>query len=648
MEYRLGLVRLIFTPAVCLRALQQHGWEGWQSLLIICLLAVYLVISHLGSRARLRGERIALLLGMLEGAIVACVYSYDSSFNVLLFFLAASMGARFPVSIQFGVITFAWAIGASHDAILLGLTPPVIVDLIMEWGYYFITAFIVGSLAQEERARRRQAFRATVLHQIARATGSCLDLSHILASLRVHTDELYGAGSCSVFLAHGNMLYRDSVPGASGSSEGIPMAAAGAVGKAFREGVTVCLETVGEEPLLMGDREGTRYRAMISPLVGKNRTMGVIAVTCPAQQRLDTQDLQLLETIAAQAAAAIELAGLYREAVVRSQLLELLYELSQALDEVHNVKGVIATSASYALRLVEAHTCLGLLPDLDGDHFYCAGGQGEAFAAHSGLVLRVDQRAVSKALAAGQPLQGSNEELDLELGAPYHCCLVPLVNEHLPVGMLLLLRSPDTPFSEAEMHSLFTLARQAAVSVHSARLYEETQARAVTDGLTALYNHRHFQERLREEMARAARYHLNLALIMLDVDDFKRLNDTEGHPRGDAVLQAVARILRSFARSTDLVARYGGEEFAIIVVEAGREQAVALAERIRSAVKRMSVVEEQPLRERLTVSQGVAAYPENGDTAQALIAAADQALNRAKQMGKDTVVSALPEAHAQA
>ncbi len=160
------------------------------------------------------------------------------------------------------------------------------------------------------------------------------------------------------------------------------------------------------------------------------------------------------------------------------------------------------------------------------------------------------------------------------------------------------------------------------------------------DEKTQLTSFRHFQRRLAEEWLRALRYGTQLSLVMLDLDDFKRLNDSLGHPAGDKALRECATLVIGGSRETDLAARYGGEEFAIILPHTGGEMAVRVAERIRAAVRDNKFLEDEtPVR--LTISAGIATYPSHPgiDSAEALVQAADRALYRAKQAGKDRVVA---------
>lgn len=161
---------------------------------------------------------------------------------------------------------------------------------------------------------------------------------------------------------------------------------------------------------------------------------------------------------------------------------------------------------------------------------------------------------------------------------------------------------------------------------------------SITDGLTGLYNHRYFYDRLKDEMERASRYNRPLSLILLDIDYFKHYNDTHGHMAGDMILREVAKCLISGVRDVDIVARYGGEEFAVIVPEVDCAGATILAERIREIVasKPFPQKETQP-NGNLTISCGVASFAEASDKIETLIKSADDALYRAKETGRNRV-----------
>ncbi len=172
----------------------------------------------------------------------------------------------------------------------------------------------------------------------------------------------------------------------------------------------------------------------------------------------------------------------------------------------------------------------------------------------------------------------------------------------------------------------------AAIIYHTETLHKTIKLSNL-DGLTELFNHRSFHERMEKEIYRAQQYDLNFSLLMMDVDDFKKLNDTYGHLAGDQQLRSIARILKFILRETDFVARYGGEEFAVILPETPLAGAVAAAERIRSSVEKQDFGKNI----HITLSIGVSSYPDHGVKKNDLINKADKALYKAKELGKDRV-----------
>jgi diguanylate cyclase (GGDEF)-like protein len=215
---------------------------------------------------------------------------------------------------------------------------------------------------------------------------------------------------------------------------------------------------------------------------------------------------------------------------------------------------------------------------------------------------------------------------------------VPLKVQEKIVGILYLDDFAPRVFATEQLHMLSVLASFASMSIDNARLHREMCQLASTDGLTGLYNHRIFSQMLKEELSRASRYSLPLALVMFDVDDFKRFNDSYGHPVGDQVLVAVAEILRETLRKCDIPFRYGGEEFIAILPETLAEPAALVAERIRQAIETQSRRHlPDHIGHGVTVSVGVAAFPRDGESGESLLKMVDDLLYRAKKEGKNKV-----------
>ena len=207
---------------------------------------------------------------------------------------------------------------------------------------------------------------------------------------------------------------------------------------------------------------------------------------------------------------------------------------------------------------------------------------------------------------------------------------VPLTVKDKILGTLNISKSLPESFSDRDFELFINLANQAAIAIDNARLYRY----AVTDEMTRLYNHRYFQQRLDEEIQRADRYENHVSLVILDVDHFKKFNDTFGHPEGDRVLKTVARLIEKNVREIDIPARYGGEEFVIICPEKNGEGSLTPAERIRTAIEGYDFRingEHVPI----TVSLGVCCYPDAASSKTDLIQKADAALYYAKENGRN-------------
>ena len=195
---------------------------------------------------------------------------------------------------------------------------------------------------------------------------------------------------------------------------------------------------------------------------------------------------------------------------------------------------------------------------------------------------------------------------------------------------------------------LQTLIGHIQTSLSTALRYDRIRREVVTDPLTNLYNRRFFEQRAQEEIERSIRHHVPMTLLMLDIDHFKRINDTYGHQTGDRVLQSVAQYLRESVRQTDICARYGGEEFILLLPATPGRNAVFLADRLRRGLgDLMHTGLGLPSHESVTVSGGVATCPRDATDVEGLIAAADTALYQAKDAGRNRIVRAeLPDSRA--
>jgi len=202
------------------------------------------------------------------------------------------------------------------------------------------------------------------------------------------------------------------------------------------------------------------------------------------------------------------------------------------------------------------------------------------------------------------------------------------------VGTLSFFWTNEGGFNEADRKILEVLALQASVSLENARMYEKMEKMAVTDGLTRLYNHRYFRDWLEAEIQRTKRIPIKISLILIDIDHFKNVNDTYGHPVGDIVLKKMALILKESIRGSDLAARYGGEEFVLILLDTHAKGAKKFADRVRRLIKGTKI--DYPGGSlSISISMGITTFPENAEHIQPLIDGADKALYYSKENGRN-------------
>jgi diguanylate cyclase (GGDEF)-like protein len=229
---------------------------------------------------------------------------------------------------------------------------------------------------------------------------------------------------------------------------------------------------------------------------------------------------------------------------------------------------------------------------------------------------------------------------------------IPLIANGLTTGILSIQDDdPPHPIPDPEVdaqafarrrHLAATVAEHIALAMANLSLRESLRSQAVRDPLTGLYNRRYMQEFLERELHSARRKHRSLAVLMLDLDHFKRYNDNFGHSAGDKALAAVGEALMRSVRAEDVACRYGGEEFTLVLPECSLQQATLRAEQIRTRLKEYHPLNDGQPVDTLTVSIGVAAFDETTDRVDLLLNFADEALYEAKRAGRDRVVAARP------
>ncbi len=325
----------------------------------------------------------------------------------------------------------------------------------------------------------------------------------------------------------------------------------------------------------------------------------------------------------------------------RDELQAGLARLGDTLSSTHDLDRILHVVLESAMASTRAGGGMVLLLTPSRDEL--------VLAVSAGLDVPVDLRlAVGEGVSgqvalSGDPVRGrvgdGPGELRPAAGEPGNHSLiaVPLKSSGTVIGVLDLYDSSlPEGFDDNDLATIRTFASQATVAVDNVLLHEEAQRLSITDGLTGLWNYRYFTMTVTKEIERAARFGRPLALLMLDLDHFKAVNDSFGHQRGDAVLVELAARIRGEVRDVDTVARYGGEEIVVVLPETDKAGAAQLTERICEAIRRKPFGEPGQPPVHVTVSGGVSVFPTHGLVASALLARADEALYVAKRSGRDT------------
>jgi two-component system cell cycle response regulator len=346
----------------------------------------------------------------------------------------------------------------------------------------------------------------------------------------------------------------------------------------------------------------------------------------------------------------------------RDQLRGQLGVLGDTLSSTHDLHRILQVILQTAMAATGAQSGVVLLVDPVSGALVGHVGEGLNEVDVGELRVSPGQGLLGYVAASGEPLRGRVDRDGPPLcGAEPRCLTYVAVPFAAPgAGPTTGLESPaDGPpsargvlalynrhgfdeFDDADLVTLRTFAGQAAVALDNVRVHEEAQRLSLTDPLTGLSNYRYLRESLRREVERASRFGRTLAVLALDLDRFKEINDTYGHAAGDAVLAEFARRLRVEIREVDFAFRQGGEEFVVLLPETDAAGGAVVAERLGAAVRRSPVLvvssghDGPPRRVPVTVSIGVGVYPDHGATGAAVLESADDALYVAKAAGRDT------------
>ncbi len=323
--------------------------------------------------------------------------------------------------------------------------------------------------------------------------------------------------------------------------------------------------------------------------------------------------------------------------------IEMIYENTRILASLLEPEGVVKEIMRILDRTLQFEQFAIIFRNDRGEYYYRARSIDSRVNFHL-KAIQAGKDGLVRKVADMEELVRVKNVADREDYEPLHLdtsavILAPMSSHGHTHGLLLAESKKKDVFSDKDEQMLSIVARSAGLALENAELHKRTEEMSIIDDLTRAFNYRYFVRKLQEEKKRAIRYKLPLSIIMVDIDWFKKLNDTYGHEVGNIVLTDLAKVIRSCIRDVDVFSRYGGEEFVIILPQTPQAEAEVLAERMREKVESNVINTDNAGKLRITISVGVSSYPENRRSAEDLVSSADQALYRAKGSGKNLVCS---------
>lgn len=376
------------------------------------------------------------------------------------------------------------------------------------------------------------------------------------------------------------------------------------------------------------------------PLVAYDHAVGALCIFSDNEHAYDEGHLELMRVLASEASIAIENARLFQEERTKARHLSLLNLISRDAIATLNPDEILAKIAGQLENgLSYDHIGIALLEYTTRELTVTAesgkrrGALGRRLPLDSGLIGQVAR--TGKAATYRTSVNSQSSPKPVLADSQTAMALPIFYADHLH-GVLYVETQDRVDISEEESLLLHTLADLVAGALHNALTFQKAQEQAITDGLTGVKTHRFFMEALSSEWKRSSRAGRSFALVLMDLDRFKFVNDFYGHLEGDLVLQRVGQILETNCRRSDVVARYGGDEFVILMPETTMEQARQLSSKLRGWIAADPLLREK----NISASFGIASYPLHGSSPQELIQVADASMYLSKHQGGNTVSTA--------
>lgn len=492
----------------------------------------------------------------------------------------------------------------------------------------------VTLLARSERRLDELALIRRIIGSVA----TSLDLNEVFSTAAVELSDALGAPRLSIHRVAGPVLRLAGQAGAADAPTEIS-ATVGIKGRVVRTGRPEFLANVRDDPDYVSGNFDVASLAVV-PVVHGGVVTALLVAEGVAARPVTPQMFEFLIAFAQQLSITVRNAAFYEEQRRAHDELQVLYEAARAVSGTLDLRTVLDSMVSVTCRafgydsgaivMVEPETGDMVVEAGYGYRHGIVGKRLPAGVGIAGWVARTGTPLVVDDVRGDARYYRADDRTQSELA-------VPLIAEGKVLGVFNVESAHLAAFGARDLRLLTALASYAVVAIQNARLYETAQRMAITDGLTELYNHRYLYESLGRVIERSRRDGQPVGLIMLEIDRFKRYNDTYGHQSGDEALRTVAGLLRRGSRPSDIVARYGGDEFMVVLPGAGKAAAQETAERLRRAVEAYPLILADGIITTVTLSVGVAVFPLDGETVDGLVEVVDRAQYTAKRSGGNKV-----------
>jgi diguanylate cyclase (GGDEF)-like protein len=486
--------------------------------------------------------------------------------------------------------------------------------------------------------------KVAILYDVSQAVLSTFDLDEVLSQILMIAKDYFRVENCAILLLDSTdqkLKVRKEFGGNRLNIE-IPVGK-GIIGSSAKRKLPIYVPDVSKDARYIKTFTETRSELAI-PLMVRDEVYGVLDFQSGTLDYFDSDTIDLLTLFSTQASIALANSRLYSKEQRQRAQLEAINAIADQISKTIELTDLLEKICSLITGKFSVDHAVLMLRDGEADE------QRLVMRAHAGRLTALmegqwelppgdglcrtsyhrGEVVVENDVAKAQRYIPGFKETRSEL------CL-PLIALEETLGVLVLESAQIENFQEEDIRVLQSVADICAIGVRNAMQLHQAKTMASTDGLTGIYNRRGFETRIIESLAAAERNGLGLALLMIDIDHFKKLNDEFGHLLGDEVLRQVAKVFSQHIRKNDLVCRYGGEEFAILLPETHTERAMGVADKLRKVVQEHQF---PGVPRPVTISLGIADFPNHAKGRDELVRAADSALYVAKVNGRNRIETA--------